>query len=330
MTDNEQNRELERDTKQDMNQVAGQTTQPTAKPDDAPISRLEKPTVASLSYDGEMDLDTLLRQYGHKSEEARMESEMRERKSRLGLDDVPEIPMPDTPRREDRRDDKPSSKSTLGNRNAPPNRPAPNRTAGKTYDAPYYGESIDPRDQRTGKRKNDYEYDDGGYQDSYKSKRGERYISPVSAEEKQWASLVHASAVTTFLFSLFSGGIGALLLPFIPLAVYYHQKDRSPFIARHALQAFMAQITGTLGVLGIILGVVIAGAVASVALAISIVGIILLPFLWLAIIGVIFAALLLPFAMVVFGLIGASKASQGEEYTYPYVGKWIKKTMRMF
>ena len=74
---------------------------------------------------------------------------------------------------------------------------------------------------------------------------GSLSASPASEVADSWtvAALAHASIAVTLLLS-FAGGIGALVGPAIALAIYFGYRQRSRFVAYHALQAVAYQATG--------------------------------------------------------------------------------------
>ncbi|BDV32138.1 DUF4870 domain-containing protein [Microbacterium terricola] len=97
------------------------------------------------------------------------------------------------------------------------------------------------------------------------------------ADEKLWATLVHVGGL---FFSFFPALIGYLVL-----------RDRGPFIRAHTATALNFQIT-----------LAIAGLVGSVLVVIGI-GILILIAVWVV--------------SLVFSIIAAVKANQGQWYTYP-------------
>lgn len=108
---------------------------------------------------------------------------------------------------------------------------------------------------------------------------------PLSpADEKLWATLTH---------------VGGIFFGFIPaLIVYLVLKDRGPFIAAHAKSALNFQLTMLIGyVAGIILSFIIIG---------------------------IFVIMAVGVVVLIFSIIAAMKANQGEFYTYPLSIKFIK------
>jgi uncharacterized Tic20 family protein len=103
------------------------------------------------------------------------------------------------------------------------------------------------------------------------------------ADEKLWATLVH---------------IGGIFFGFIPALIgYLVLKDRGPFVRAHTATALNFQITMT-----------IAAVVSSI--------------LWLVIVG-IFLTIAIAIVVIVFSIIAAVKANQGQPYTYPLSIKFV-------
>ncbi|NJL93281.1 MAG: DUF4870 domain-containing protein [Anaerolineae bacterium] len=71
----------------------------------------------------------------------------------------------------------------------------------------------------------------------------------LSDNERLWAALAHGSTVITIAVGVATGGIATLFALLIPLGIYLAFRQRSEFVARHALQAFVAQVIGTVGLL---------------------------------------------------------------------------------
>lgn len=131
---------------------------------------------------------------------------------------------------------------------------------------------------------------------------------PLSAsEERTWAMLAHLSVVV----NLFTGFFG----PIAALVIYMLFRDRSRYVAYHSLQSFINQLIWWIGG-GTIIG--LAWAISGI-LSIFVVGLFLLPF------ACLFS--FMPVISVVQGVIGAVKASQGEDYKYWWVGDWVRGTL---
>jgi uncharacterized Tic20 family protein len=113
----------------------------------------------------------------------------------------------------------------------------------------------------------------------------------LSDEACKTASLLHLSA----LVGLLGNGIGFLLGPLI---VWFLKRDEDPFIDEHGKEAVNFQLSMFLA------------AIVSAVLIIVLIG-----FVLLAIVGI---------AMVVFPIIAAMKARNGEVYRYPATIRFIK------
>lgn len=131
-------------------------------------------------------------------------------------------------------------------------------------------------------------------------------FSPTS-EEKNWAMLAHLSV----LVNLVTGILG----PVAAAIIYFAYRDRSRYIAYHALQSLVLQLIVWVGG-----GVLIGGAWAVTGiLSIFIIGICLVPF-----------AILISFIPVVapvYGIVAAIKTSQGDDFKYWLIGDWVRGTL---
>jgi uncharacterized protein len=132
--------------------------------------------------------------------------------------------------------------------------------------------------------------------------------TPLSpADERTWAMLAHLSV----LVNLFTGVFG----PVVALVIYLMFSSRSKYVAYHAMQSFLFQLTLWYG-LGIVWAVV--GLLSAV-----VIGIVLIPF----------ACILTPFFLLgmaiapIYGIVGAVKTSQGEDFKYWLVGDWARGTL---
>ena len=106
-------------------------------------------------------------------------------------------------------------------------------------------------------------------------------------EERTWAAIAHGAGVASSVF-----------LPIlISLVIYHVKKDESRFVADQAREALNFQITIALAML-----------VALTSL-LCVVGFALVP--------------LVTLASLVFGLIGAIKAHEGERYRYPFTLRFV-------
>lgn len=123
-----------------------------------------------------------------------------------------------------------------------------------------------------------------------------------SAEEKQWAMFAHLSALAGgILTSGWAGSIGCFIGP---LVIWLVKKDTMPFVDDQGKEALNFNITvGIVFLALLILSIVTFG-----------IGLIVAVPLWI-IIGI---------AWLVFTIIAAVKASNGERYRYPLTLRLIK------
>jgi uncharacterized Tic20 family protein len=123
-------------------------------------------------------------------------------------------------------------------------------------------------------------------------------------EERTWAMLVHLSVLIN-LFTGFLGGVFAIV-------VYFIYKDRSRYVAYHAMQSFLFQAITWLG----------AGLIAAFFITIgSVFAIFIIPLLCL-VPG--FLILLAIPASLIYGIVGAVQVNNGEDFKYWQIGDWVR------
>lgn len=129
-------------------------------------------------------------------------------------------------------------------------------------------------------------------------------------DERTWSVLAHLSVLLN-LVTGFAGPIAAGI-------IYLVYKDRSRFIAYHALQSALFQLIWWYG------GGVLIGAMWAIVGALSaiVVGVILIPFALLFTL----AFAILPLGALVYGVIGAAQVGQGGDFKYWLVGDWVRGT----
>ncbi|MCX6081396.1 MAG: DUF4870 domain-containing protein [Chloroflexi bacterium] len=132
--------------------------------------------------------------------------------------------------------------------------------------------------------------------------------APLSpADERTWAMLAHLSV----LANLVTGFLG----PVAALVIYLVYKERSRFVAYHAMQAFVFQLVFWVG----------GGALTGLAWAVSgilsavLIGLLCMPFACL--LG------LIPVGALIYGIIGAVQTSQSQDFKYWLIGDWVRKTL---
>ncbi len=127
-------------------------------------------------------------------------------------------------------------------------------------------------------------------------------LSP--SDERTWAMLAHLSV----LINLFTGILG----PVAAFVIYIVYKDRSRYVAYHAMQSLLLQLIVWVG------GGVVIGAAWAVTglLSVVLIGFLLMPF----------ACLLsfIPLIAPVYGIIAAIQTSQGADFKYWLIGDWVR------
>lgn len=152
----------------------------------------------------------------------------------------------------------------------------------------------------------------------------------ITDEERQWAALAHASIWLTLLGGLMSAGFVVPISIFAPLVIYFMYRKRSDYVSFHALQAFVLQLIGTVGVLAL---AVIGGAAWLVGMVIALLavfvlaGIVLVP-LW-GLVGIVLALVIFvtPFAALLFGTIAAVQTYNRMDYRYPLIARWVDRQL---
>lgn len=119
----------------------------------------------------------------------------------------------------------------------------------------------------------------------------------TTAEDRTYAMLSHTGAILSLVLSL--GGLGWV----VPLFMWLLNRERRPFVAFHALQALLFNLLW-MAIFGITAMVVL-------ALCMLLIGLALLP--------LVFIVWLIP---LIWSAVAAIKASAGEWYLLPGVGKF--------
>ncbi len=127
-------------------------------------------------------------------------------------------------------------------------------------------------------------------------------LSP--SEERTWAMLAHLS----ILLNMFTGFFGIVAA----MIIYFMYKDRSRFVAYHAMQSFIFQAITWIGV----------AMVASVLITVGgALAFLIIPLICLF--GGLLLLTLVP-ASLIYGIIGAVKVNNGEDFRYWQVGEWVR------
>jgi uncharacterized Tic20 family protein len=141
---------------------------------------------------------------------------------------------------------------------------------------------------------------------------GENY----SENERTWAALAHAST----LLNLAAPGAGGIIASLI---IYLSYKERSTWVAFHALQATLFQllqlaaviiIVGGSWVIGFIFSFVTIGFGALIAVPVMII--------------TFFLGAVILLAGMIYGIYGAFQVNQGKDFIYFWAGKWAAQIMK--
>jgi uncharacterized Tic20 family protein len=192
------------------------------------------------------------------------------------------------------------------------------RYLGRETDAPDAPRSERPSEFRSERRPNRREMPR-----SYSTLR-------VSEDEKLWASVAHGSVWITLIAGVLSAGAIVPISVFIPLVIYFLFRQKSDYVAFHALQAFVLQLIGTVGAFLLLLvgGLVWGIGMMIAALAILIaVGFVLLPFWGLVGVVLLGTIIFMPIAMLFFGTYGAIETRNGRDYRYPFIARWVDRQL---
>lgn len=127
-----------------------------------------------------------------------------------------------------------------------------------------------------------------------------------ASDERTWAMLAHLSV----LLNLVTGFLGVAAA----LVIYLVYKDRSRYVAYQSMQAFLFQLIFWAGG-GLLIGIMwaVVGALSAV-----LIGIVLIPFA--VILTLVF--LLMPLIALIYGVAGAVRSSNGEDFRYWLIGDW--------
>jgi uncharacterized Tic20 family protein len=123
----------------------------------------------------------------------------------------------------------------------------------------------------------------------------------LSADEKLWGMLAHLLTLLGYVVV-----VGEYIAP---LVIYLVYKDRSQFVAFHALQALFFQLLA------------LAVAIALVLFSIITLG--------LGLLLAIPLAIALAIAVLVYTIIAAIQANNGVWYELPIVGRWARNTLQI-
>jgi hypothetical protein len=152
-----------------------------------------------------------------------------------------------------------------------------------------------------------------------------------TSDERTWAALAHASIILTALIGILTAGIGGLFFVLVPFSIYLAHKDRSSYVAYHALQAIALQLLATLGWIPLMLAAVIIMILIwliTALLIVILIGLILIPVsVLLTILLVLLIVVVYPLLVTCLGILGAVQSLNGSEFSYPFIGRWVRQWM---
>jgi uncharacterized Tic20 family protein len=152
-----------------------------------------------------------------------------------------------------------------------------------------------------------------------------------ATDEWTTASLVHASILLTLVLA-FAGGVGAVLGLVIPLVIYLSHRERSRFIAFHALQTLIYQGVGIL-IYALVVAVTVATATVawtiSGLLSVVFIGFLLMPLALLVTVLMVILLLGIPLVWVGYGLYAAYRIYEGYDFRYWLLGEWVEREVRV-
>jgi hypothetical protein len=141
---------------------------------------------------------------------------------------------------------------------------------------------------------------------------GENY----SENERTWAALAHAST----LLNLAAPGVGGIIASLI---IYLSYKERSNWVAFHALQVTLFQLLQLAAVIILVGGSWVIGFIFSF-ITIGFGALIAVPVMFITFF--LGAAILL--AGIMYGIYGAFQVNQGKDFIYFWAGNWAAQFMK--
>jgi uncharacterized Tic20 family protein len=154
--------------------------------------------------------------------------------------------------------------------------------------------------------------------------------SNISDDERLWAAVAHGSIWFTMLGGLFTTGFVVPMSIFIPLAIYFMYRKRSDYVAFHALQSFVLQLIGTVGVLALLIvggAAWVVGMILALLAVFVLAGVILVPLWALVGIALMLTVFLTPLATLVLGTIATVETYNRRDYRYPFIARLIDRQL---
>jgi uncharacterized Tic20 family protein len=150
----------------------------------------------------------------------------------------------------------------------------------------------------------------------------------LTSNERIWAALAHASVLLTFILGVTTGGLAVLVGALVPLIIWLAFRDRSRFVAFHAMQASVFQVASVVAWIGLLVVgavILIPAWIVTILLSLVLIGLLLLPLVLVLTIALPTALVVMPLAVLVYGLYGAFEVYGGRDFRYWLVADWIDK-----
>jgi uncharacterized membrane protein len=117
----------------------------------------------------------------------------------------------------------------------------------------------------------------------------------------------------------------------VALAIYLGYREKSRFVAFHALQSCAYQVVGVLLYLVftavMVVWIVIAWTISGLLSAV-LVGLLMMPFALLMTLLVVLLLICIPFAWLGYGLHASYQVYQGRDFHYRWIGEWVEREVR--
>jgi uncharacterized Tic20 family protein len=149
-----------------------------------------------------------------------------------------------------------------------------------------------------------------------------------TSNERVWAALAHASVLLTFILGVTTGGLAVVVGALVPLVIWLAFRDRSRFVTFHAMQATvfqLASVAAWIGLLTVGVIVLIPTWIMTILLLVVLIGFLLLPLVLVLTVALPVALVIMPLAVLVYGLYGALEVYSGRDFRYWRVADWIEK-----
>jgi uncharacterized protein len=150
-------------------------------------------------------------------------------------------------------------------------------------------------------------------------------------QEKNLAMLAHGSILLTFIVAIVTGGLGTLIAALFPLVLWYAYRDKSRYVAFHAMQAtlFQLAVIGLTLLAAVVVGIVLALAwVITGLLVLVLIGLLLIPVALLLTVVLGLVLPIIPLAALGYGLLGVWEIYNGRDFEYYRLAEWLNQQNR--